>query len=486
MKAARICPGYRDELTLLFRDQSEQVKKKRSVPQTAPKTTTPRRASPALTPTPPEEIIHILPPLAQDPEEQGVCYFYNSYVTQNSITFPDGYFNYLPEIMLDKPIDSPLPLLIASLGMAFIANQHDDQALLCRAMSKYALTLKLMKVMLRDPVAQLSDEALICVHLMGIYEASTCQNNSIMAWTNHVEGAAALIKLRGSEQLDRSMGRRLFTQLRAQILITCIAKRIRVPEEILKWNRHVGDSESGLMLHVATLSDISCRFANMRAERDSIGKFLISAESLVACLALDAELDAFAAKFQIHYPFCVVYPEEESDLLLRGSYYLYPNSWVGVVWNSYRSIRLLTNEMIYDQAGFRMQQVLAQSELGPGVNTYYLGLRRTAKDRIIGLADDVCATVPFFFGYHMFGKAWKVRQPPTSGNANLLLWPLFTSGDSSHITSETRAWIIRTLEAICSMSGHRQALMLAHVLRDRDGSSAQEKYIQEVDQFTTM
>lgn len=35
-------------------------------------------------------------------------------------------------------------------------------------------------------------------------------------WANHIEGAMALIKLRGSEQMKRPIGLDLFTQLRGQ------------------------------------------------------------------------------------------------------------------------------------------------------------------------------------------------------------------------------------------------------------------------------
>lgn len=38
------------------------------------------------------------------------------------------------------------------------------------------------------------------------------------AWCNHVEGAIVLLQLRGEEQLQTEIGRRLFVQLRIQIV----------------------------------------------------------------------------------------------------------------------------------------------------------------------------------------------------------------------------------------------------------------------------
>jgi hypothetical protein len=60
----------------------------------------------------------------------------------------------------------------------------------------------------------------------------TCTDGSFIdRWVNHMEGATKLIEIRGSEQLARQEGLKLFTQLRAQV-VSCY-KAIGIWDDML-------------------------------------------------------------------------------------------------------------------------------------------------------------------------------------------------------------------------------------------------------------
>jgi len=46
----------------------------------------------------------------------------------------------------------------------------------------------------------------------------TCANTQLGAWASHVQGAVALVKLRGREQLRNPISRRLFEAVRAHMV----------------------------------------------------------------------------------------------------------------------------------------------------------------------------------------------------------------------------------------------------------------------------
>ena len=47
------------------------------------------------------------------------------------------------------------------------------------------------------------------------------------SWSSHIDGAAALLKLRGQKQFERRAGLMMFLQLRRQIVCSILLSRVR-------------------------------------------------------------------------------------------------------------------------------------------------------------------------------------------------------------------------------------------------------------------
>ena len=67
--------------------------------------------------------------------------------------------------------------------------------------------------------------------------SGNCED-SLLAWTTHIDGAAALVKLRGMDQFQTEAGRLMFGQVIADVTASSLQRSVAVPEyliEIIAW-----------------------------------------------------------------------------------------------------------------------------------------------------------------------------------------------------------------------------------------------------------
>lgn len=133
--------------------------------------------------------------------------------------------------------DRVLNLAVRACGVAALDNIQGVGRGISRSRSLYAEALRLLNSALRDPNRCRADENLIAVHLLGIYENLTCDSReSIMSWKAHVDGAQKLLQVRGKAQFKSYVGRQLFRENRAQILIHAIWDDLPCPKFLWDWD----------------------------------------------------------------------------------------------------------------------------------------------------------------------------------------------------------------------------------------------------------
>jgi hypothetical protein len=99
-------------------------------------------------------------------EEQATCFFFQNYVLDDF----KGYYSYVPRIYSALPAGSALADAITSLGMAGIANSKKDTKLMINANFKYTSALHTINAALRDPEEVKTDQTLVAVMLLGLFE----------------------------------------------------------------------------------------------------------------------------------------------------------------------------------------------------------------------------------------------------------------------------------------------------------------------------
>lgn len=237
----------------MFRDESEGLSSRRQKASQAKKPR-PTVLTPIPTDTPqalmvavPDEFqlsllipdVQILPVisfgLGTSPDEQATCFFFQNYVLQEDM-FSRGNFQYLSEIYGCEEIGGALADSVASLGLVGLAHFWGASNILANATTKYNSALKTISSQLRTIEGAKSDQTIIAIMLLGLYEVcippqyftftslmvkrtNTCNSrHSMETWTRHITVASALLQLRDKEQLRTPIGYHLFIHLRTQVV----------------------------------------------------------------------------------------------------------------------------------------------------------------------------------------------------------------------------------------------------------------------------
>ena len=126
--------------------------------------------------------------------------------------------------------DEHLEASIKAVGLARFARTTHDAQLTHKSRRDYLTAIRTTNVALRSPTDVTKDSTLFSVILLSTFEMiGGSSPDCFRAWAEHVQGAVALVKLRGRRQLSTDLGRRLFRQVASDMMITCVQNNIRMP-----------------------------------------------------------------------------------------------------------------------------------------------------------------------------------------------------------------------------------------------------------------
>ncbi|KAL2061307.1 hypothetical protein VTL71DRAFT_7580 [Oculimacula yallundae] len=404
--------------------------------------------------------------LGTSPDDQATCFFFQNYVLQEDM-FSRGNFQYLSDIYGCEEIGSALADSVASLGLVGLAHFWGASSILANATIKYNSALKTISTHLRTIAGAKSDQTIIAIMLLGLYETNTCNSrHSMETWTRHITGASALLQLRGREQWRTPIGYHLFIHLRTQVITNCIQRHAPVPDIISEWSQDL-DFETAEQAAATTLSNLAIRYCNLRASMSCFRDYSDPERIISTACALDSEYEIWTRTCPIQYIYQTVTLNERADDVFSDHYHAYSTIWIAAVWNNYRSARILVNELILDQLGY-LYQNHPESSLIWGDHCLYENQILSSNSTLLQLCHEICASVPYFLGYNP-GTTGLLDQTPKSVNGNLLLWPLYTAGVTGMVSEVMRFWVAGRLQWIAHVMGIRQAGALAYsMLRRQD------------------
>ena len=170
-------------------------------------------------------------------------FFFHDYVLLETRQ-PLNLFDMLPGIYQTSSPGSPLADIITALGLVCLSNTKGTPEALIPARARYGAALHSINASIRDPGAASADETLMAVLLLGLYEDNTATPGSLEQWSKHMNGALALLDVRGSKQLKTRVGRQLITNLRTSVFANCLLKHTSVPACIMQWSALLKQYES--------------------------------------------------------------------------------------------------------------------------------------------------------------------------------------------------------------------------------------------------
>lgn len=165
-------------------------------------------------------------------EERGINYFFANFVSARNGP-SRGHFHYLHKLASDGGIDVCLKSSLVATGLAGLANVSKSPQFMSHARKEYTSALRNINAALASPPDATKDSTLVSIMVLAIFETTAgAFQLSLKAYTQHINGAAALVKLRGRSQLRSRVGIGIFVQVTSHLLVSCVQRELPIPTEI--------------------------------------------------------------------------------------------------------------------------------------------------------------------------------------------------------------------------------------------------------------
>lgn len=459
-RAGVSCSGYRNTQHLRIQNESESVVKKslKDLPSFVPKS------------------------LCLSLDSQARDAFFNYYASGNSI-----YWDFLKRHYC--PTNSPghLTLAIEAVSLAYLWHQVYSNATLAAAREKYISALWITNKALKSPKDAVKDATLLAALLLDLFEKIiNSESSNVKSWTCHVDGALALVRLRGFEQFQDPFSIRVLVRLSSNYSISCIASGSQVPDEIFAIRAFLGHHLNVLGPNWR-LMDLMITYANLGS---NLRRGTLSSEVFIKqLLELDANFQALDRDMPPSWHYSVTPLEYRSERTFDYYFNTYPDRNVSQGRNALRLVRILLNEC------------LLQYYSAPPPNDEHLEVMKTAQYNIQTMAGGICASVPEYVDCNGAARerlSPSETSPPRTQTSNhiieripqrnnhshtrshqldcyTLIFPLYVAGKSNALPG-LRGWIIRQLQYISSHFYVRTAASVAQILEREMDVGAWEVY----------
>ena len=393
-KAKRQCPGYRELRDVIFHDESEKVIRKSKAKEAE---STIKCDTINALPLPLEEIdstssscdveedgtnsqhvtamdfhqksptnLTLLPRI----EELATGLFVSNFIIGDS---GPGHFDYLPDVYREHSLDEGLISSMTAVGLASYAHIQQEPALLHRARLQYVRAIQHTNRALHSVTDARKDTTLLSILVLGIFETVTgCERRSLSDWSRHINGAAAVVCLRGAEQIKNIAGRRMLFQVTSNLLITCLARGAPLPAFIYELTEEAGtmieDPDPSLIVQHTMMKVCQLR-ANIVA-----GVFTDLRMIIDEAIELERVLLDLTKNKPVGWEYEVVYTDIESPYVYQGRYHIYADYWMAQLVSSFYPPLFMLYSSIYAFLPFSMLyilQILHSGMLsGPCVSSY--------------------------------------------------------------------------------------------------------------------
>lgn len=337
---------------------------------------------------------------------------------------------------------------VDAVSFAFMAHHYRRSGFDKLARAKYLKAIQHLNKILQSPSLAATDTTLQSVLLLDLCEKfanhSSLDPNS---WLAHVNGALALVRVRGHRNLSSQTARQLAARLITTSMISCIAASIRVPAPLLDLRRSLDpffpktDAKWRMPDIVISLIDLQVDIHE--------GKLAADADILDAAWALEARFVKFRNELLSFWqPAHIIAPLHNS--LILGSYYgLYHDHFVTQGWNVFRTMRMLLHSII---------QNYSVGNAGTDHDT------SSASRKIMELSSqEICSSAPQFILEEARAENALPFAPLQTLQLYALVPNLYVAGHLSR-DPRIRMWVITILKHMAEVGGMEMASRVAGIL----------------------
>lgn len=473
-------------------DSREQQLSHASSSQTSPVTwtdaeiepLTPRVLSISRYPTPESMTREITPSI----EDQAMGFFISNHVSQPALV-PRGQYEWLLEAISQPGCEEIVRSSANAASLAGLANSTKNPTIMAKARAAYGSALRMTNSALRVKQTAVKDSTLMSVIMLGLYESIAFPDTkSTQTWYKHVQGASALLVLRGTDQFKSNVARRIFHHFYGITILCSLESGEAVPDgmrDLYEFCNPTSDYAVQGRQWTTRLSLFMQDSIDLNRDKDSDPVTMVT-----KAINLDRELDGIKALIPKVWQYETVRLEQRSEFVHGSFYHIYMDPWIAQMWNNLRLCRMHLYRIIRQQLweGRACNPPLfTEEEVAPQV---------TAAERVIRTTiAAICASVPQLTGMIIFPE-WPIPKPrgsPARGQPAVavqedsryqihppgtfldpnrptcmyhLSWPLYAAGSSDLSGSEMRQYAIDMLHFVALRIGTRQAVVLAEALKD--------------------
>ncbi|KAL7949442.1 hypothetical protein V8C42DRAFT_310903 [Trichoderma barbatum] len=450
LRAHISCFGYRDSNELVFRDQTRSVERK----MLASKATTVSLQLGTLN--------HVILPNANSliPQPQVPWNvrarhdFFAHYVFGLSSSF-----NMLPSLYEKARSDDHLSASVDAASLAFVANRNplESKGLFQLAAQHYTVALRRINAALSNRELASADSTLQSVLLLDLYEKIVGRDLRAAApWLAHLNGALALIKARGYNDMTRNeISRTLANKLYITLLISCFIASHRIPEGVVELGRRLDlyHDKDDAKWRISKMNVMMINFRIDIAEGKLSDREIVEKSQSLHDAYREIE-DTSSQRWQPRQVMASAEDPAHRSLIFGDYYHAYKDHYTTQVRNTVRIMHLQLQSYI--------QQHLEDDGSDEYNNALSESLSRTER-----IAEDICAAVPQFIL-----PSGPLNSVPFSSlqtlKCGILLPALFIAGSASR-NPELRLWAIRIMKHMAASGDIRSASMTAQMLEEHPG-----------------
>lgn len=369
------------------------------------------------------------------------------------------------------PADCPahLTLAIEAVSLAYLWHQTYSDAALTTARQRYIRALRITNKILESPKEAIKNTSLLATLLLDLFEKITGrQPLNSKSWTSHVNGALALVRLRGLEHFQDPAELHVLVRLNNHFLITCVASGSLVSNDLLAIRRYV-EERLDVPDYTLQMSDSMIGYAKLQSEKRS--GILSDEECIELSLELDAKLHALDSNMPPSWGYSRTLLSHKSERSFDLYFDTYSHRNKCQARNIFRVARILLNESLID---LFLESPIADE---------YLASMETASNNIQTLASEICASVPQYVDCEEAARhkvptqgipeqthgpcsplrANHMHTPQHQADCYTLIFPLYAAGRSRAMTN-VQPWAIKQLHYLGSHFGIRNAEVVAGIL----------------------
>jgi hypothetical protein len=447
IRACEPCEGYRDPEDIRFHDQTEFIQTKATARAKAAHV---KRFAASI------KIGHL--PL--DLQALGRHMFFCAYVSDFSRAW-----EFLYPYLSGAAIPDHLASCIDAVSLAFLCHQVTSPTAGEMARRKYTEALRTINKAIQDPEKASKTSTLEGAMLLDLYEKITVSDlDTNVSRHAHLEGALALVKLRGVKNFRTAPEVKTILMLSSKALICALCTGKAIPKVVRQIREHIAEYYEKNYPIKWRLSDGVLEYIELR---DEVREGKLTVQERIARLSeLDRKLEQIALEKNPAWSYQrkFVTGHDQSIHVLPGFALcdIYPNRTVTQMWNVLRFTRIL-----------RCEEIIGLSATLEDADCDAESAR--AKTSLLQMVQEICASCPQMTDCD-FAARHKLPNGAVPGmlhkhtmshilDVYVLIFSLYVVAWSRNCPTAARDFVIGKLEHIAEHFEVKEAAVVLATLR---------------------